>query len=70
MSKGHDGYYEILEKNINRTRFDIECSKFVVHLPLRIMKTKPQIRKWDLIKLKTICLPKETLTVRQSQPSE
>ena len=69
MSKGNDGHYEILEKNVNRTLFDIKYSQICCG-SLRIMKNKPQIRKWDLIKLKTICLPKETLTVRQSQPSE
>lgn len=34
------------------------------------MKNKPQISKWDLINLKTICLPKDTLNERQAQPSK
>ena len=33
-------------------------------------ESEPQIRKWGLISLETICLPKETPNERQAQPSE
>ena len=64
--KCNDGYYENLEKNISRTQFDIKCSKFVEDLPPRIMKNKPQIRKWALFNHKTIWIPKETLNKRHN----
>ena len=59
--KCNDGYYQILEKKMNRTQFDIKCSKFFMDPPLSIMKNKPQIRKWGWINLKSICIPKGNL---------
>ena len=52
------------------TQVDIKCSKFFMYPPLRIKKNKPQIRRWDLMNHKTICIPKETLSERQAQHSE
>ena len=64
--KCNDGYYQILEKKMNRTQFDIKCSKFFMDPPLSIMKNKPQIRKWDLFNHQTISIPKETLNERDN----
>ena len=53
---------KLLEENISRTLFDINCSKIFFDLPPRLMRIKPKINKWDLIKLKSFCTVKETIT--------
>ena len=41
------------------------------HLPPpRVMKIKAKINKWDLIKLKSFCTTKETISKVKRQPSE
>ena len=51
----------LLEKNIGRTLFDINCSNTFLDPPPRVMKIKTKINKWDLIKLKSFCTAKETI---------
>ena len=38
--------------------------------PPRVMEIKPKINKWDLIKLKSFCATKETISKVKRQPSE
>ena len=38
--------------------------------PLRAIKIKTKINKWDLIKLKSFCTAKETINQRKTQPIE
>ena len=42
-----------LNENIGRTHIDINPSEVFLDSPLRWMKNKPKIRKWDLINHKT-----------------
>ena len=42
----------LLEDNISRILFDINCSNIFSDPPPRIMKTKTKINKWDIIKLR------------------
>ena len=51
---------KLLEENIGRSRNDINQSKNFYDLPPRVMEIKTKINKWDLIKLKSFCLAKET----------
>ena len=50
------------KKNIGRTLFDIKYSNIFFNLSPRVMETKPKINKWDLIKLKSSCTTKETIS--------
>ena len=38
--------------------------------PSRVMEIKTKINKWDLIKLKSFCTRKETISKVKRQPSE
>ena len=44
---------KLLEENIGRTLFDINCSEIFFDPPPRVMKIKTKVNKWDLIKLKS-----------------
>ena len=61
---------KLLEENIGRTHFDINCSKIFFDPPPRVMKIKTKINKWDLIKIKIFCMAKETINKMKRQPSE
>ena len=61
---------KLLEENIVRTLFDINYSKILYDPPPRVMEIKAKINKWDLIKLKSFCTKKETLSKVKIQPSE
>ena len=51
---------KLLEENIGRTLFDINCSNILLDLSPRVMEITTIINKWDLIKLKSFCTGKET----------
>ena len=60
---------KLLEENIGSTVFDIN-HKFLCDPPPRLMEIKTKIKKWDLIKLKSFCPAKDTLSKMKRQPSE
>ena len=45
-------------------------SKILYDTPPRVMEIKTKINKWDLIKLKSFCTTKETISKVKRQPSE
>ena len=53
-----------------RTLSDINHSKILYDPPPTVMETKAKINKWDLIKRKSFCTTKETLSKVESQRSE
>ena len=59
-----------LEENIGKTISDINHSKILYEPPPRVMEIKAKINKWDLIKLKSFCTMKETISKVKRQPSE
>ena len=61
---------KLLEENIGRILYDINHSKILFDPPPRVMEIKTQINKWDLMKLKSFCTAKETITKTKRQPSE
>ena len=60
----------LLDENIGRTLSDINHSRILYDPPPRVMETKAKINKWDLIKLKSFCTMKETISKVKRQPSE
>ena len=59
-----------LEENIGKTLSDINLSRILYSLPPRVMEIKAKINKRDLIKLKSFCTMKETISKVKRQPSE
>ena len=51
---------KLLEENIGRTLNDINQSKILYDPPPRVIEIKTKVNKWDLIKLKSFCIAKET----------
>jgi len=60
----------LLEEKIGRTLDDINQSKILCDPPSRVMEIKMKVNKWDLIKLKSFCTAKETVSKVKRQPSE
>ena len=60
----------IKQENIGRTLDDKNQSKILYDPPPRVMEIKTKVNKWDLIKLKSFCTPKETISKVKKQPSE
>ena len=61
---------KLLEENIGRTLDDINQSKIFYDLPPTVMEIKTKINKWNLIKIKSFCTTKETISKVKRQPSE
>ena len=61
---------KLLEENIGRTVDDINQSKILYDQPPKVMEIKTKVNKWDLIKLKSFCTAKETISKVKRQPSE
>ena len=61
---------KLLEESIGRTLDDINQSKVLYDPPPRVMEIKTKVNKWDLIKRKSFCTAKETISKVKRQPSE
>ena len=61
---------KLLEENIGRTFFDMNHSNIFLDLSPRVMELKPEINKWDLIKLISFCTAKETINKMKRQPTD
>ena len=61
---------KLLGENIGRTLNGINQSKILYDPPPRVMEMKTKPNKWDLIKLKSSCTTKETISMMKRQPSE
>ena len=59
---------KVLEENIGRTLDDINQSKILYDPPPRVMKIKTKVNKSDLIRLKSFCTAKETISKVKRQP--
>ena len=61
---------KLLEENIGKTLSDINYGRILYDPPPRILEIKAKINKWDLIKIKSLCTTKETISKVKRQPSE
>ena len=52
---------KLLEENIGNTLSDTNQSKILYEPPPRVTEIKTKVNKWDLIKLKSFCIAKETI---------
>ena len=65
-----DKAHLVLEENIGKKLSDIHHSRILYDPPPRILEIKAKISKWDLIKIKSFCTTKETISKVKRQPSE
>ena len=61
---------KLLEENTGRTLDDRNQSKILYDPPPRILEIKAKINKWDLIKIKSFCTAKQTISKVKRQPSK
>ena len=61
---------KLLEENIHRPLNDINQSKILYDPPPSVAEIITKVNKWDLIKLKSFCIAKETISKVKRQPSE
>ena len=61
---------KLLEENIGRILNDINQSKIVYDPSPRVMEIKTKVNKWDLIKRKSFCTKRKTISKVKRQPSE
>ena len=61
---------KLLEENIGDILSDINHSRILYDLPPIILEIKAKINKWDLIKIKSFCTTKETVSKEKRQPSK
>jgi len=61
---------KLLEENIGKTFSDINHRRILYDPPPRVIEIKAKINKWDLIKLKSFCTKRETISKVKRQPSD
>ena len=61
---------KLLEENIGKALSDINHSRILYDRTPRVMEIKTKVNKWNLIKLKSFCTAKETISKVKRQPSE
>ena len=61
---------KFLEENIGKTLSNIHHSRILYEPPPRILEIKAKRNKWDLIKFKSFCTTKETISKVKRPPSE
>ena len=61
---------KLLVENTGKTLSNINHSRILYDPPPRILEIKAKINKWDLIKFKSFCTTKETISKVKRQPSE
>ena len=61
---------EPLEENTGKTLSNINHNRIFYDPPPRILEIKAKINKWDVMKLKSFCTTKETISKVKRQPSD
>ena len=60
---------KVLEENIGRKISDIPPSNILTDMSPKARDIKERINKWDLIKIKSFCMAKESSTKLQREPT-
>ena len=61
---------KLLEENISIMFSSINCGNIVLDQSPKAKEIKAKINKWDLIKIKSFCTTKETISKVKRQTSE
>ena len=61
---------KLLEENIGKALSNINHSRILYDSPPGVTEMKAKINKWDLMKLKSFCTTKETISKLKRQPSD
>ena len=61
---------EILEEKAGKNLFNLGCSNFLLNTSPEARETKVKMNHWDLIKIKSFCTAKETISKTKRQPTE
>ena len=62
--------FKILEEKAGKNLFDLGRSNFLPNMSPEARKTKAKMNYWDLIKMKSFCTAKETISKTKRQPTE
>ena len=65
---GRSETIKLLEGNIGRTLDDVNQSKILYDPPPRVMEMKTKVNKWYLVKLKSFCTAKQTISKVKANP--
>ena len=60
---------KVLEENTGREISDIPCSSIFTNMSPRVRDIKERINKWDLFKIKSICMTKEHISKMKREPT-
>ena len=61
---------KILEEKAGKNLLDLGHSKFLLNMSPEARETKAKMNYWDLIKIKSFCTAKETISKTKRQPTE
>ena len=61
---------KILEEEAGKNLSDLGCSSFLLNTSLEARETKTKMNYWDLIKIKSFCTAKETISKTKRQSTE
>ena len=61
---------KILKDKVGKNLFDLGHSNFLLNMSPEARETKAKMNYWDLIKIKSFCTAKETISKTKRQPTE
>ena len=61
---------KILKEKTGKNLFDLGCGNFLLNKSPDARETKAKMNYWDLIKMKSFCTAKETISKTKRQPTE
>ena len=61
---------KILEEKAGKNLFDLGCSNFLLNTSREARETQAKMNCWDLIKMKSFCTAKETISKTKRQLTE